>query len=197
MRLMWDAHTQRIPDGLRIRVSAGGARLTFRELFRCMAADPNFTDWYAQTLSRLAYQAFFWEHPPLTEQSVEEVAEFVLIESASLAGLSPDPRPFKDKFDLAAGADVITFDNLGGDARLVVPTPVGALGAYPHLAAFMRGAPNVQIRSLFETAARAVFETLGTHPRWLSTAGLGVSWLHLRLDTRPKYYRYLPYKTAD
>ena len=29
---------------------------------------------------------------------------------------------------------------------------------------------------------------------WLSTSGLGVYWLHVRLDSRPKYYTYEPYK---
>lgn len=31
-------------------------------------------------------------------------------------------------------------------------------------------------------------------PLWVSTSGLGVSWLHVRLDSRPKYYTYAPYK---
>ena len=43
---------------------------------------------------------------------------------------------------------------------------------------------------------QAIRENLGPIPRWLSTAGLGVPWLHLRLDTRPKYYQYGPYKNA-
>jgi hypothetical protein len=30
--------------------------------------------------------------------------------------------------------------------------------------------------------------------RWLSTSGLGVSWLHMRLDSTPKYYNWQPYK---
>lgn len=29
---------------------------------------------------------------------------------------------------------------------------------------------------------------------WLSTCGTGVAWLHIRLDSRPKYYTYTPYK---
>jgi len=37
---------------------------------------------------------------------------------------------------------------------------------------------------------------ISDRPTWLSTAGLGVYWLHLRLDSRPKYYRYQPYKAA-
>ncbi len=37
---------------------------------------------------------------------------------------------------------------------------------------------------------------IGHTPLWLSTAGGGVAWLHVRLDSRPKYYGYSPYKTA-
>ena len=33
----------------------------------------------------------------------------------------------------------------------------------------------------------------GDMPLWVSTAGLGVSWLHVRLDARPKYYRHDAY----
>jgi hypothetical protein len=50
--------------------------------------------------------------------------------------------------------------------------------------------------AVWATAARLVRENLGDTPRWLSTAGLGVPWLHLRLDSYPKYYRYRPYTTA-
>lgn len=35
----------------------------------------------------------------------------------------------------------ISFANLGGHARLVVPRPLGQAGAYAHLAAFVRSAP--------------------------------------------------------
>ena len=31
-------------------------------------------------------------------------------------------------------------------------------------------------------------------PLWLSTCGTGVYWLHVRLDSRPKYYSYQEYK---
>ena len=32
-------------------------------------------------------------------------------------------------------------------------------------------------------------------PVWVSTAGMGVSWLHVRFDSRPKYYRWGEYTT--
>jgi hypothetical protein len=35
---------------------------------------------------------------------------------------------------------------------------------------------------------------VGRQPVWLSTAGAGVAWLHVRLDDRPKYYGHGPYR---
>ena len=37
---------------------------------------------------------------------------------------------------------------------------------------------------------QALLQRLGARPVWLSTAGGGVDWLHVRLDDRPKYYRH-------
>jgi len=37
----------------------------------------------------------------------------------------------------------------------------------------------------------------GAGPPWVSTAGMGVPWLHVRLDTRPKYYRHAPYRSVS
>ena len=37
---------------------------------------------------------------------------------------------------------------------------------------------------------------LETSPLWVSTAGLGAPWLHVRLDSRPKYYRFSSYRNA-
>jgi hypothetical protein len=41
----------------------------------------------------------------------------------------------------------------------------------------------------------AVARRLSSAPLWLSTSGLGVAWLHVRLDERPKYYTHAPYRT--
>ncbi len=193
---MWEARTHSIPSGLRYQILGEGEQLTFRELFDHLETDATFAEWYSDTLSGASRRAFFWEHPPLTADNFDGMAEFVLIESSSLARLRADPQPFNDQFARHPDAEVITFPNLGRDALLVVPTPIAPHEVYPHLAAFLRGAPKSQIQALWKSAAQAVRESLGPEPRWLSTAGLGVSWLHLRLDTRPKYYRFGPYKAA-
>jgi hypothetical protein len=43
----------------------------------------------------------------------------------------------------------------------------------------------------------AVAARLSARPLWLSTSGLGVAWLHVRLDSRPKYYSYAPYRRSE
>jgi len=77
---------------------------------------------------------------------------------------------------------------------------------YGHLANFVRGAPDVQIAKLWNLVAETLEEQLMggagaavagaaiDRPLWWSTAGTGVAWLHFRLDSRPKYYQYRPYK---
>jgi hypothetical protein len=89
---------------------------------------------------------------------------------------------------------VVAFANLRGDALLVVPCPAGDAGAYGHLAAFVREAPEAQRDALWREVGEAMARRVGARPVWLSTAGAGVSWLHVRLDDRPKYYGHEPYR---
>eukprot|EP01034_Spumella_vulgaris_P037636 gene37636-46431_t len=68
-----------------------------------------------------------------------------------------------------------------------------------HLASFLRKGDNAQIIHLFNkigTAfSHAVLNSTDSARRfWLSTSGLGVSWLHVRVDTVPKYYNWKEYK---
>lgn len=193
---MWEVHAQTVPSGMRMNIFHGDSQLSFREVFFLLENSTDFARWYGETLAGCVFEAFFWEFPALTTDTFDNDAEFVIIESASLSRLRPDPVPFESQFALQQGSDVITFPNLGGDALLIVPTQLGSIDSYPHLATFVRNAPGNQVRSLWKVTAHTVHENLRHSPRWLSTAGLGVSWLHLRLDTRPKYYNFSPYKTA-
>ncbi len=191
---MWEARKQLILSGVRYELFEDDSPLSFRKIFSLLETNLGFVQWYSDTLAASPFAAFFWEHPPLTSERFDGDAEFVLIESASLAKMEPDSGPFEQHFAGQLESDVITFPNLLGDAVLVVPRPIAAIGAYPHLATFVRNAPNSQVAALWNATGKALRETLNPRPTWLSTAGLGVSWLHLRLDAYPKYYRYEPYK---
>lgn len=53
--------------------------------------------------------------------------------------------------------------------------------------------PAAQILTLWQRVGAAMLDRVSGVPVWLSTAGAGVSWLHVRLDARPKYYGYAAY----
>ena len=89
---------------------------------------------------------------------------------------------------------VVDFPNLGGDAHLVVPCPQDEGDAFAHLAVFSRTAPVAQQHRFWQRVGLAVENMVGERPLWLSTSGLGVYWLHVRLDARPKYYTFRPYR---
>ena len=190
---MWQAEDSEIDGGRQYRLIENGDAMPFRRMFALLANDDRFVDWYTGILAAFEGAAFYWELPPLAVSGIDRDAEFVLIGAPALSRISPDPGPFADPFAQQPDKDVIAFSNLGGDATLIVPRGIGPAAAYPHFAAFLRLADEAQIRSLWRTVGQTMTRRLGEDPIWLSTAGLGVSWLHLRLDSRPKYYRYRPY----
>jgi hypothetical protein len=92
--------------------------------------------------------------------------------------------------------EVVTFGNLGGDALLVVPCPEAGGTDFSHLASFTKTAsPSLQ-QALWTEVGHALESRIGERTIWLSTAGHGVAWLHVRLDSRPKYYSYEPYRKS-
>ena len=131
--------------------------------------------------------------------------EFALVDMPALkrfAEGNPDRGAFDEHFRKCFDENAITvcsFDNLGGDARLVSPLPQNGVddSTYSHIAAFVRNAPKTQIQEFWAEGAQQYLNELqrgGT--KWFSTNGMGVAWLHLRLDSRPKYYSYDPFTVA-
>ena len=134
------------------------------------------------------------EHPP------EALSHFGALAAPrdpdpAVAALRPDRTPFAAHLDAAQGL-VATFDNLGHDATLIAPC-----GAVPsgcaHLASWCRTAPPEEQHAFWRAVGQAVqaWWRRSDAPLWLSTSGLGVHWLHVRLDERPKYITHRPYRT--
>jgi len=154
--------------------------------------DRSFCSSFISLLADAPFSAYFWETPPVTNSTMTNTFEFVLVDSHALVGVQSDERAFIDHFN--AGDSVIEFSNLSGDATLVVPCPGEPLSAYSQISTFARGAPEDQQHQLWALVAAALKRRVGDHPVWVSTSGLGVYWLHIRLDSVPKYYTYEPYR---
>ena len=178
---------------LRFHVTTGTRALSWGEVLALWADDPAFCDSFVSVLAGVPWNAFRWETPPVLEHDLDEPFEFVVMDSPELRG-TPDPTPFAEHFRRTNQRPVVSFPNLGGDAHLVVPCPLVEDEVYTHLACFVRGAPQEQQRALWHEVGLAMERRAGDTPVWLSTAGGGVAWLHVRLDAQPKYYAHAPYR---
>lgn len=187
----WTAGKSRSGGTELITLYENGGHLTFRSVFRLLQNDADYANWYTKFLSGSPFQAYFWEHPPLTRSSFDDHAEFVMIDAPMLDRMPVNTSAFQSYF---SGDEVATFQNLGGDATLIAPSPGESSASYPHLAAFLRNATEAKAAGLWRSVGQAINNSLSDKPVWLSTSGLGVAWLHIRLDSTPKYYQHNPYR---
>ncbi len=195
---MWEARRTAIRQGWseKIAIAAAGRTLSFAEVIALWRQDSDFRAFFIDELAATALPAFLWEMPPIWSGRTQLDYEFVAIRSDGLARMRPDADAFASQ--LAApgtSSSVVAFPNLGGDALLVAPRQIAGLQSYGHIAAFVRSAPAAQQHALFQILAGAIDDVLRTHDGriWISTSGLGVAWLHVRIDSYPKYYQHRPY----
>jgi hypothetical protein len=191
---MWVARSEDLTDvrGLRFTVDLDSYPATYADVLDGWQEDASFRSLFNSWLADAPYSAFRWETPAVTIATLSHRFEFVLLDSPGLA-CHPDSAAFAEHFTRTE-ASVVVFPNLGGDAIMVVPCPIAEVSAYGHLAAFVRLAPELQRDALWQSIAKAMERRVGVKPVWLSTAGAGASWLHVRLDDRPKYYGFRPYR---
>lgn len=183
------------PSALHARVEWKGSAVPIRRALELLRSDRGFRLGVVDALRVAPFSAYFWETPSVSRTSPDSPFAYVLTDAPSLDAASPEPDAFGSHFASDADLDgVVTFRNLGGDATLVVPCPVDRATKYVHLASFVRTAPEAQVDALFAAVGAAAMANLTERPQWLSTAGMGVHWLHVRIDARPKYYRFEPYK---
>lgn len=194
---MWTSRSEQLVNGrlIRFAVALNTSPVTYREVLHCWQNDVVFRSFFINLLANCPFSAFRWETPPLTEAIAHRPFEFILLNSPNLAR-PPDAEAFAEHFRQGDSGGIVEFLNLGKDAILVVPCPQSSLSAYSHLGAFIRQAPEPQKHALWQQVGAAMQRRLSNKPVWLSTAGAGVSWLHVRLDERPKYYGYAPYRAT-
>jgi hypothetical protein len=167
-------------------------QLTMLDWLELLKKSTDFIIFFVKILQENPFEAFFWECPAHEVTTVSQPFEFVLVESKQLPKMKTNSKAFQTYFEV--GREVVVFDSLRGDAKLVVPTPIVEMNNYTHLANFVRTAPTKQVLTFWSTVGKAYYNSIQEGKRWLSTSGLGVPWLHVRIDSRPKYYCHRPYK---
>ncbi len=178
---------------LKYRLRKAGMELDYRKVLDLWERDQDFVDFYLSIFKKCGFDSYIWETPPVSTNLIDRPFEFVLLNTPR-ASQKPHLETYSQYFDISTTNNgIVTFPNLGHDAILIVPSPYRKDANYSGLAEFFREAPIDQQRTLWKVSARQVKIQLSENPTWVSVAGGGISWLHIRLDSIPKYYRYMPY----
>ena len=158
---------------------------------------PDFALQYRDALLAASPQEFFWEHPPVRVNGLDQPYEVALPPSRGLNNAPADPSAFQAKLDPARIVNV--FPNLSGSAKLVVPSPEyhdGQSLDFGSIHRFLKQAEDERIVAFFRQIGQIWQREIHSDSpyRYLSTHGLGVIWLHVRFDRRPKYYHTRSYR---
>jgi len=173
--------------------------MTYGDFLDSVQKKGNVLKEFIDILKKSEFQTYFFETPKVSRDTLKKTTfEFVLARAQALESVTAEESTFQEYFGVCdMERKVTSFENLGRDAMMVVPCP-----AYPDrqiyssIAPFMREGPMDQVEEFWKTSARVMKEQVkknNKNPTWMSTSGLGVYWLHLRLDSRPKYYTFRPY----
>lgn len=179
-------------QNIKFAIHEDGSPISNRYFLELLQDSQSFREFYNSFLAETDYEAFFWENKPMMGQNLGQDYECTILNSAFLASRSPDSQTFRQYFD--KDKMVVTFSNLGNDAELIVPCPQKDDNCYTHIGSFVRKADDEQIDEFWKITGRETLREIGSKPKWLSTSGLGVFWLHVRIDTIPKYYQTKEYK---
>jgi len=181
---------------IRFKILKNETLISFQEAFELWEIDAQFIDFYVQSLKEFGFKAFFWEHPGLNQNTINRPYECILQKSKTLDSRTINQKAFSDYIHSSNGAE--DFWNLGKNAKLVVPTKQSDIEIYKHFGSFLFNAERKQIHALFNKIGAIVQQEIRKGLMiWLNTAGMGVIWLHVRMDTKPKYYKTKNYKRTD
>lgn len=116
-----------------------GTQITYGDFFELLHGKPQFQGFFIHLLSEIPFRAYHWETPAVTTSTKNQPFEFVVSRTPHI-DLPPDPGAFRQYF--TPDKEIAVFDNLGGDAKLIAPTPKNGQRNYSHIGVFADEAPK-------------------------------------------------------
>jgi hypothetical protein len=169
--------------------------LTRRDFCNELYNNVNFRTTLIETLEKVEFPAFFWECVPMVD--LNEPFECTVMRSKALEKIKPDKTKFAEYFTPKKCENgIVKFLNPAQDTVLIVPCPiVEKTKNFSSLSTFLRDASPALKDDLFREVGRVmcVYAIEKSLPMCLSTSGLQVSWLHVRIGTAPKNYGHQTY----
>lgn len=136
-----------------------------------------------------SFSAIFLEFPLYEPQNT--LSYTIVDASQDFQDSVQDEASFSTHLEQAVHEErfAISFPNLSKDTMLFIPAKLNSDIQYTHLKSFIETGDNTQIVELFRGVASYML-SLGPNPKptYVSTHGLGVYYLHVRVCDKPKYY---------
>ena len=177
--------------------------LNYEEFLNLLkAGDKEFSRFFRDEIKSIpsdlspSLSAYFWECIPVSRNTLNRKFEFVAIKSSALNNIHQDYSNFQEHFRKSNDGQAVSFSSFSGDT-LIVPTPKSGAD-YKNITKFTDNTSIGQWEALWQKVGEKMEENLinaGGSTRWLSTSGLAVHYLHVRIDKRPKYYNHQEYLT--
>jgi len=181
------------------KITEGTAPVTWRRFIELTSSkDQKFTIAIQAAIKSTGFKYIFLNCPPLSKTTLDKEFEMAVLEASwELENIETDMDKFRDKFK--GKKWVASFYNLGLDAVLVSPFAREDQDKkiYSSLGPFIWHAPDEQQVAVWHNVGMGLGVFVKRRTVWLNTEGRGVHYLHLRLDSRPKYYRYNPFKNIN
>ena len=137
---------------------------------------------YPKKLSK----SFFWETKPIT--NLNDDYKEIFIENTSLSKLKQNYSSFEEHIKRSRNKYVTSFYNLSKTSLLIIPIPKSNKN-FATLKDFTDNASDTQKKEFWKYVSKKIKEFSSKNDKiYVSTHGLGVPYLHIRLDTIPKYY---------
>jgi len=112
------------------------------------------------------------------------------IKSNSLNNMTQDFSNFNEYINKSTNKYVTSFINLSGDTLLIIPMPCKNKN-FTTLKDFIDNASLIQQQYFWQKVAIEIRKLIINNNKkfWISTHGLGVNYLHIRICLQPKYYQ--------
>lgn len=167
--------------------------LSYREVLDLWTNDKIFKDFFIRLLKINKMPSYFWETPPLTNTTIDRDFECIM-KSKPKNENPPTPNKYADEYVKDKDQDGIVFcKGMEGEEELIIPIPIDSKSDYRSLKLFTENAPLKLQHALWEQVGKNAQQKLSNKPIWISVAGSGVNWLHIRFDRTPSYYQFSEY----
>lgn len=151
-----------------------------------------FIDFFTEAILSCNMDNFFWECPSISLLNINTQPFTCFIIKCNAVIKTANKKAFEEYFNTSKR--IVHFYNKDKSALLIVPKHLNNYPekAYINISNFLKYSPKYQLYQLFNEISKDLcIELKNNKCIWLNTHGLGVYWLHIRLDTYPKYYHTL------